>query len=160
MNKHLIEHNITDAITAILQILAGFVWQIDDVASYSSYCVGMQSAYLHAISSIFPAILAWRHVLRSYSWYPEASSASDPTYRRVPLITTKCAGRFTPIANVDVVQSTFDSKEYSLNWAVLYSRFYWFSRWQSSQKLPSRSGASMANISVGLVPVAMCTYES
>jgi hypothetical protein len=46
-----------------------------------------------------------RHSLRSYSLCPEAVPASL-FHRRVPLMTTKCAGRFMPSESVEVVQIT------------------------------------------------------
>ena len=46
-----------------------------------------------------------KQVLRSYSWYPAVSPLSL-LHLLVPFRTTRCAGRFTPIAKVDVVQST------------------------------------------------------
>ena len=46
-----------------------------------------------------------RIVLRSYSLLPGTSPLSR-TQRRVPFRTTKCAGRLTPCASVDVVQRT------------------------------------------------------
>lgn len=46
-----------------------------------------------------------KQVLRSYSLYPAVSPVSLH-HLRVPLSTTRWAGKLTPIAKVDVVQST------------------------------------------------------